>query len=941
MTTGLWGLVHLPLRWRVFVSVAILLLLPPTFAPPAASAARKTKPASESKSPDQQAGERLGEAWSAFYAGRLKQSYRLAGSLTKLTSRRELRWAALQAAHIQARCLWARGDRRSRQKAGQIWSKLGRSSTRNSLRQRLKIAEALRLEEAWDDADRPGFERVTRLLEEVLKDNQPHTATPEAAILLGRIRAEAGQFEKARKALKFAIDLMGAEGAAGRLEIPEKLTRVFLEEAKAVRKRLTYQSDAGRAEFEAAERLRRAARADRGRERLRKYRKALQAYRELVRTFPRSGYAPRSQVAIGHCLIGLQMPGRAAAHWNKFVRAEPSGPWRGQAFVALIDLLLRQKLNLEKAAKCAELARPAVSRGLAGERSAASWKTVAREVWIRIGLVSFCRGEHEVAAEAFREARNRTGDRHSTERLQRLIDAAASGRALIPGELAGEGSSEGKMSRPALALSIGMIHHLAGREQKALAFFEFAGGRSGDKNSRDRRPMAGATSLQIAFSEFGRGAALQSGKKTNQALRHFRRSLKKSPAGTWHDETLCRIGTIIEKRAEKKGSTPAELATGRAEALPWWRRILKNHPKSPRRELASYHIGLLRDELARAAADRTSGKTWQGIAADLTQFCKDYPASPHAGDAAVRAIDIALERLFDMEAASEAAKAAVGWAEKIKNAGPNSAGRKGLPAWYMSEDRPTGKQLDEILFKCYSRAGLVWHLLGRQDRAVEMFRAAKRYENTPRAGAGVQTGMDRMVAIARGAIDPLTPGDLLSGLKHEKQKTALRLGDLALLRFRPKRAEKLYGRLLAGSNPFPDPSNRLKSYLFFRMGQSLKYQRRSEEARAYLKRLYDPKYRDYRWAADGIFRVGTWMQNEMQDAEAAMPHWEHVFTHNPEHPEAERSLFYYGIMAMHRQQYAKAKKAFTEYLRRYPDSRWTERVRTKLLPKANRLTKES
>ncbi|MFP4029788.1 MAG: hypothetical protein ACLFWL_18570, partial [Candidatus Brocadiia bacterium] len=76
-------------------------------------------------------------------------------------------------------------------------------------------------------------------------------------------------------------------------------------------------------------------------------------------------------------------------------------------------------------------------------------------------------------------------------------------------------SPEGQnLSRPALALSIGMIHHLAGREQKALAFFEFAGGRSGDKNSRDRRPMAGATSLPIAFSEFGRGAALQSGKKT-------------------------------------------------------------------------------------------------------------------------------------------------------------------------------------------------------------------------------------------------------------------------------------------------------------------------------------------------------------------------------------------------------------------------------------------
>jgi len=191
-----------------------------------------------------------------------------------------------------------------------------------------------------------------------------------------------------------------------------------------------------------------------------------------------------------------------------------------------------------------------------------------------------------------------------------------------------------------------------------------------------------------------------------------------------------------------------------------------------------------------------------------------------------------------------------------------------------------------------------------------------------------------MLSIIRGGRPPLTPDELIEGVRDDRQKTALRLADMALATFDPEHAGEHYEQLLRGTGPFSDPSVEMESYLLFRMGQSLHYQGKLNEAQLYLKRLYEPRYGRYEWAGDGIARLGTWIYNATDDTEEAMKHWKHVFTRHPDHPEAEASLFFYGIFGFeNKKDYVAAQHAFELYLERYPDSRWSERVRDNLLPR--------
>jgi tetratricopeptide (TPR) repeat protein len=228
----------------------------------------------------------------------------------------------------------------------------------------------------------------------------------------------------------------------------------------------------------------------------------------------------------------------------------------------------------------------------------------------------------------------------------------------------------------------------------------------------------------------------------------------------------------------------------------------------------------------------------------------------------------------------------------------------------------------------------VEYLEDNKDRAVQMFRQARRFEDSRRDKYGVDTGMDRMIRVARGTLREPTPQDLSSHLKSEKQKTCVQLADLALLTFRPSHAEKLYDRLLAGEPPFPTPSNTLKSYLVYRLGQALKFQGKREDAYKYLKQLYRKEYSGQKWAAGGVSSLGTWLYNATQDAETAMPHWKHVFTEYPEHPAAERSLYFYGTRALDEENYQLAKRAFELFLKRYPDTECARAVRNIWLRKA-------
>ncbi|MFW6279758.1 MAG: tetratricopeptide repeat protein, partial [Planctomycetota bacterium] len=339
----------------------------------------------------------LAKAWSTLYEGNLDESIRLTGPLTKHASNRRFRWAALEAGHIRARALWKRDEGKSRKQALTLWKTLSGASTRNAVRQRQTIVRALRLRASLDTSrppsGQPRLKEAIGLLEQLAEKDAPNTAMSEAKILLARLQGEAGEFGKAKETLNSVIKKMNDEERVRRMEIPPEVARVFTRAARKTKKELDYQRGDGRKKYEQARNLQNEAQKTTGKERQKKYAKAITLYREVTEKFPDSTYAPRSRLQIGHCLVGLDRPDRAISHWDQFVTEDKAGAYRGQVYVALIDLLLERRLDLDEAWKYAEMARGAIDKALDEEESAPSWKKAAREVWLRIGLVSLCRDQ--------------------------------------------------------------------------------------------------------------------------------------------------------------------------------------------------------------------------------------------------------------------------------------------------------------------------------------------------------------------------------------------------------------------------------------------------------------------------------------------------------------------------------------------------------------------
>lgn len=349
---------------------------------------------------------------------------------------------------------------------------------------------------------------------------------------------------------------------------------------------------------------------------------------------------------------------------------------------------------------------------------------------------------------------------------------------------------------------------------------------------------------------------------------------------------------------------------------------------------AMYNAGVIMCELAEAAPAARAENAWKDAAFMLNRFCELHPKSPLAGDAYVRQVSMATGRMFDLDLASTIAQQAVGWAKDITESRGDLPEAPILPAWCLLERYPTYASLRPTFYDCYQWAGLVAHLRQQQDQAVAFCRQADRFDDSLRSRSGGETAMARMIAVVQGARDALTPEELLNALKDDKQKTGILLADLSLMTFDPERAGELYERLLNGDQPFPKPTSLIESYLLFRLGQSLQFQHKRDEAIAYLTRLYKPQYAKYSWTADGIYRIGVWTYNATQDWMAAAPHYKHIFMAYPQHPEAPRALFLYGLNAFNAQSYDEAFAAFNLYLKRYPHSRWESRIKTELMPQA-------
>ncbi len=875
--------------------------------------------------PDAAAVGAIAKAWTAIYRN---EPAAAAAAVDRLVASPEPS-VRLTALHIKARSLWLTGDLASRQSAQQIWAHLASEAKADKETvARIGIAKSLGLTARGQHREAVGS------LEAVAENAMYSSAALEVAIELAILHAKAGNPDAAKAALAAATkELEKAES----YRIPKPIADAFAAAIGSTRESLG---------SPARMLLLRAL----GMQREKEYQKAIMLFGEVSKEFPGTDEDHRSQFEIGSCYASLGQTPRAIEHWQKFTSSAPAAPWRGKAFLRLIDSALLERLDLDEAARYGQQASLATPRAFADAAARGSWHEVGYPLSLRIGIVALCRGRQAEAIASFGEARSHAKNPVLTERVDSLVAAAKNASGLIPedcrdsrslADLRGAESSQ-------LALSLGMAFKVAGEPTLATGFFDRVLGKPATRDDQRKagppvgRGISRATSAQLAFASFGKGAILEAARKPDkaQSTNAFVAALNLHRDATWHDETLYRAAMIA--------ATPED-------AVPFWVQLLQRFPKSPRREVASYRYALALCDQAGALAKKFAGgsstaaeatkvdQAWEAAAAALATLADAFPNGPYSGEVLVRQIDISLEHTFDLEAADAACKRAMMWLEREppRASSLETVNSTVLPVWAAPQASSPEVARDDLAFRTYVAAGLVALLQKRTDEAVTMFGKASRFDKSRRQEIGAETSMGRMISVAEGRGPEFSPHAMLKALKNDRQRTGVLLADLALLTFDPQRAGLLYERILAGQPPFGRPPEELEAYLILRLGQALEFQRKRTESLAMLSKLYEPKYAKYSWASDGIFRLGTWTVNAGLGRAKAMPHWEHVFTKTPNHPEAERALFYYGLAAKKQGDHHKAIHAFEEFLKRYPDSLWTRRIRDYELPDLKALTEST
>lgn len=456
--------------------------------------------------------QQLAKAWGSFYAGKYRDVVKLTDPLTKLRGLS----APIQreAMHLQARALWATGDKRSQSKGQRYWELLGKKSG-GDVSSWMTISKALQ-------AKNPNLESLEKI---VRRKSSPVAA--EAGIELAHQYVEAKRFDDAGELLKHLSALLKDKKTLTVMETTPAEVKPFADEIAAALGRLKYQRNEGLKEFEAAEKLRKK----------RRFPQAIKVYEKIVKEFDQTPFAPRSDLHIGDCWLGLKQTDRAKNQWDEFVTSSPAGPWRGQAYVKLIDLAL-SNLDLTEAARYVQLARTGAQAAASSTSVdvSDSWSKARFDLAFRSGVVQYANGNPKQAADAFQAAQAATSKQQAGN-IQRLIDAATTGKPLIPEECTTD--SPGK---PETALSLAMMFHLINQNTQAETFLS-------------KLPRIG-TKPQQAFALFLQGSILQSQNKLANAKAEFEKAIKTAPAAIFHDETLYRLATIIEKESSRKYRRP-------------------------------------------------------------------------------------------------------------------------------------------------------------------------------------------------------------------------------------------------------------------------------------------------------------------------------------------------------------------------------------------------
>jgi tetratricopeptide (TPR) repeat protein len=386
-------------------------------------------------------------------------------------------------------------------------------------------------------------------LEETLAKGAKSASTLEAAEVLSTLYLERGDREDAKRAVEFGLALAKYLSVQG-------IRTDYLE---ALLRRKMQASDPS-AE---AERLYQAAEALRGQE---KFTEAGKLFAQIIQQHGRSEWADPARFRIGQCFVGINQPDQAIEHWKKFIAERPEGPWRGQAFVGLVDVALEKKANLALAAEQAQagvdrLASVVVSLDstelVAGRETKPhaehedytkkSWDEATYDIYVRQGIVSLLDLHGEQAAQAFEKAKQslpKDAPETVTGGLARLIAAAEKQSPLLPSEL-----SSGDAAT-VLSLSVANLYSTLHDFITAERFYTAPFVGQGKSSSIPHHAFAAFGMARAKASIYRPTETPRARLESAKAL--LEKSLKEYPRGSWHDETLYRFAMITQDLAETK-----------------------------------------------------------------------------------------------------------------------------------------------------------------------------------------------------------------------------------------------------------------------------------------------------------------------------------------------------------------------------------------------------
>ena len=817
---------------------------------------------------------------------------------------------------------------------------------------------------AWLTAQCGKPDEAAQALEAILRQagDSPDEAVAEAADVLAMLYMARDDMEKAKQIVDFGLKVLQYRGVKDGYLLALLRNRLASNFTAGAAKRL----------YDQAEKLRKEA----------KFQPAGQAYMQVFSLYPGDEYGHASGFRVGQCLEALGRRTQAEQHWTGFVSSSSAGPWRGQARIALVHLLLARG-DLKAASQHAAAAHQILSVGV-DEPAVVSWNNAATEIHLCQGIVALLENRHDATA-ALREANSSASVQEDDPRflagLDRLIDVADRQADLIPNELA---APDEKFR---LALSLGVIYNVLGRFEQACDAFDYV----------LRAPMRLALQPHRSFAALGKARALvgltvadrvpsasltapSSDSADNLPLLTAAKaaylvSLDATPDAAWNEHTLRELALLIEELAARQAETfraaraeaksdpkakPREVASAdtramlraaRAEALPYWEKLIARFPASTYLPEALYHAGILYAEAVKPAAEKS--------VASFERLVNEFPASPWTGDAHVRLIDVKLEQQFDLPAATTHAIAATQWLANAggANAAAAFASNEATPAptplpsasvaaaWsacpaeadgtteraYNSDDRitPPLPSLREIRYAIYLRAGLMAYLSEHLEEAVEWFEKAKPFE--PERGfvvvhGEIPTGIERLVEAAKSG-KSLTPEEARRG--DEKARLILMLADVYMEAQQWSKAIELCDILL--DTPRSSASRDQQSWAYHQKGAANSGISHYLDARRchVLAQRVSPSAP---WAPRSLFLAASIADNLQQDPANVIREYKAVMLTYPDTDAARTAAYLIGVSYEWDEQWSAAKRVYEWFIKRYPESPTARTIRTSRLP---------